>query len=172
MIISQTPSPAQPAFIRFEAAGRTYLRNVAHIVSIERVEKYAMARLSSIDGSTVEMTLPEADAFEAALCRVATVAKTPRPAYRTLPDADEVAYLSAQKEMFKAARDAGLDTSDGELMCAALSEFIGEEITSRTQLTPDEMRDITAAIQRRHWVIGWSVRRGSMQRQTLKVRMV
>jgi hypothetical protein len=118
------------------------------------------------------MTLQEADGVEAALASVATVARAPRPAYRDLPRADEVAYLETQRAMFAAAREMGLDTNDGTVMCAALSEFIGEEITSRTQLTPDEMRDIAAAILRRHWVIGWSVRRQSTQRQTLKVRML
>ena len=85
----------------------------------------------------------------------------PRPPYCALLGADPTAYREAQCAMFGAAADRGLPTGEAARanMIAAVGEYLGIQITSRRQLTPDEMWRVTIGIVRRHFGAGWFLNR-------------
>jgi hypothetical protein len=81
----------------------------------------------------------------------------PRPHFLETPRASRAVYLRDQGRMFGAAHHAGLSTDDREAMIAGINRLLGINITSRTQLTPWEMRIVKAAIQEGCFAAGWQV---------------
>jgi hypothetical protein len=86
-----------------------------------------------------------------------TVETETRPHFLDTPKARRSEYLLAQGRMFGACRNAGLDITDRDGMISGINRLLGINITSRTQLTPWEMRIVKAAIEEGCFAAGWQV---------------
>lgn len=80
-----------------------------------------------------------------------------RPAYVVAFPVDLASHREAQKGMFGAAREAGLDTKT-DAMIEGINALLGLHLSSRTQLTVDEMHVVTVAIEAGVFRADWTPR--------------
>ncbi|HEX8833967.1 MAG TPA: hypothetical protein VF719_07185 [Abditibacteriaceae bacterium] len=114
-------------------------------------------RLYFVSGQHAEYWGTQAETVIAALAAAspAQPAAPVRPHYLQTPGASRRVYLKAQNEMFGATRNAGLDPDDRDAMIAAIEKLLGISITSRTQMTPGEMRRVIAAAANGKLAAAW-----------------
>lgn len=80
-----------------------------------------------------------------------------RPAFVEAFPVDLASHRDAQKAMFGAAREAGLDTK-GDEMIEGINALLGLHLSSRRQLTVDEMHVVTVAIEGGAFRSDWTPR--------------
>jgi hypothetical protein len=84
-----------------------------------------------------------------------------RPYLETHPWQQEQ-HRQMQRAMFAAAGKAGL-TSDRESMIAGINALLDLKLTSRTQLSPDEMDMVIRAIEAGSFAPNWTLRRNHLR---------
>lgn len=66
-------------------------------------------------------------------------------------------HRDAQCAMFGAAKEVGLDASNRDAMIGGINQLLGVHATSRTELTPLEMRVVTLALEEGCFARNWRV---------------
>lgn len=171
----------QPTFVQI--ATRHGLRHInlnaiTHTLPSERerngeTEATLLLFFAGTENYGIELCGAQAEAFQDVLT-AHTVASIPRTASQTTPrvsasrlaycetpGANRRDYLNAQAGMFAACRDADLDIENRDAMIASIAALLQIEITSRTQLTPAEMRIVKRRAETGYWAPGWFVNRGA-----------
>jgi hypothetical protein len=82
-----------------------------------------------------------------------------RPHFADTFPIEKEAHRTAQRQMFGAARTAGLPTDERnkEAMLRGINQFLGLRIESRTQLTVQEMNAVTVGIDSGAFLPGWKI---------------
>lgn len=82
--------------------------------------------------------------------------RAPRPAFIEAQPELKASHRAAQKHLFGVAAKAGL-SRDKEEMLLGINALFGSALTSRTQMTVDEMEAVTTAIEAGAFRRGWEL---------------